>query len=433
MEQPNATHDHVALNPVFWFALALTAVATGLFGDLLMYVLQTVEGWSFGFTGGDYSQAVMRTGGAHRVFSLFLAGVIGAVTWYLIRRFLSHERSDIDDAVWENDGDLSFRRSLLTSLVSEVVIGLGASIGREAAPKLMGGVSGSVTAQWLKLTPAQKQLLVACGGGAGLAAVYNVPLGGAIFTAEVLYGSFTLPVVLPALACSILATIVSWVYLPNVATYADIEPYRFSASLMVWSILAGVVIGALSVVYIRLIGWVAHHRASGARMLVVMPVGMTLLGVVGIWYPQLFGNGKDIAHDAFLGVGSVGLLLAIFALKPIATAMCLGTGAAGGVFTPFLATGALFGAGFGILWRDLWPGSPVGAFAIVGAAAMIGASMQAPLAGIVLTMELISGGFALVIPVAAATVIATLIVRHVDGYSIYTARLPAREAAAAPS
>jgi H+/Cl- antiporter ClcA len=106
------------------------------------------------------------------------------------------------------------------------------------------------------------------------------------------------------------------------------------------------------------------------------------------------------------------------------TAATLGSGAAGGVFTPFLSTGAVLGGFLGIAWTHIWPGAPIGAFAIVGAAAMIGASMQAPLAGLVLVLELTHGGFALLIPILIATTIATLIVRQVDGYSIYSARLP---------
>jgi len=145
---------------------------------------------------------------------------------------------------------------------------------------------------------------------------------------------------MPALATSLIATLVAWLYLPSGATYADIPGYRFSASLMVWSILAGVVIGLLAIFYVRLIGWASHFRAKGANILWMMPVAFGVLGVIGIWYPQLFGNGKDMAHEAFLGVGGVGLLFALFALKPLVTAMMLGSGAAGGVFTPFLATGA---------------------------------------------------------------------------------------------
>jgi chloride channel protein, CIC family len=432
MEQPNVTHDgETRLTPQFWLAVALTGIATGLFGDLLMWLLAEVERAGFHYHTGYFQDAVAAVSSSRRIVVLLIGGVIGAVSWYLIRRYLSQERSDIDDAIWNGDGELSLRRSMLTSLTSEVVIGLGASIGREAAPKLMGGASGSMISHWFNLSPAQKRLLVACGGGAGLACVYNVPLGGAIFTAEVLFGSFALPVVMPALATSLIATMVAWLYLPSSATYADIPSYRFSGSLMVWSLLAGVVIGLLAVFYVRLIGWASHFRAKGPHILWTMPLAFGVLGIIGIWYPQLFGNGKDMAHAAFLGVGGIGLLLALFALKPLVTAMMLGSGAAGGVFTPFLATGALFGAFAGALWIHLWPGTPVGAFALVGAAAMIGASMQAPLAGLVLVLELTHSAFSLAIPMMAATAIATFLVRQIDGYSIYSARLPRREDSAA--
>ena len=190
-----------------------------------------------------------------------------------------------------------------------MVIGLGASMGREAAPKLMGGVSGSVLATWAHLSPAQRRLLVACGGGAGLAAVYNVPLGGALFTAEVLCGSVALPVVLPALACSWIATATAWLYLPEHATYVDIPSFHFTATLLVWAILVGPIVGLVSSGYIRLIGWVSHHRSSGRRILVTFPIALCALGFIGIEYPELFGNGKDMAHSAFLGEGGFALLL----------------------------------------------------------------------------------------------------------------------------
>jgi H+/Cl- antiporter ClcA len=428
MEQPNVTHDGDArLTPQFWVAVVLTGVATGLFAIFLMWVLHGLEHLAFHYDTGSFQGAVASVSAMRRVVSLLVAGVFGAVSWYLIRRFLKGEKSEIDDALWNGDGQLSVRRSFLTSVVSEIVIGLGASAGREAAPKLMGGASGSTIANWFKFTPAQKRLLVACGGGAGLAAVYNVPLGGAIFTAEVLYGSFALPVVMPALMTSGIATMVAWLYLPRSATYSDIPPYRFSGSLMVWSLVAGVLIGLLAIAYIRVIGWVSHHRARGANILWMMPVAFTIVGVIGIWYPQVFGNGKDMAHQAFLGVGTTGLFFALFALKPFVTSLTLGSGTAGGVFTPFLATGAMLGAFLGDVWLHLWPGASVGAFALIGAAAMIGASMQAPLAGLVLVLELTHTGFAIMIPMIAATVIATLIVRQIDGYSIYSARLPGNE------
>lgn len=393
----------------------------------MMVVLFSVEHVAFGYHTGPFEQAVERACDLRRVASLMVAGAVGGVLWYLVRRVTAGERSDVDDAIWKGYARLSFRRCLGSSLISELVIGMGASIGREQAPKVMGAASGSVVSGWFGLTDAQRRLLVACAAGAGLAAVYNVPIGGTFFTIEVLLGSAVLPSVLPALACSVVATFTAWIYLPHHATYVDVPAYHLSASLVVLAVLVGPFIGLFAVGYIRLMGWVSYRRASGLWSVPAMFVAFGALGLVGFAYPQLFGNGKDMAHDVFVGHGTLLLLLALFALKPLVTAMCLQTGAAGGLFTPTLSTGALFGAFVGLGWSHLWPGSPLGAFAMVGAAAMIGASMQAPLAGLALVLELTHSGFDMAVPMIAATVIATAVARYLDGYSIYSARLPADE------
>jgi len=425
-EQPNVTGDgDAALTPIFWVMVVLTGVATGLFGDLLMVILFGMQHLAFAYHSGSLQTAAEHASKVRRVLSLAIAGVFGGVAWYLVRHFLKDERSEIDDSVWTGDGRLSFRRSLLTSMISEVVIGMGASIGREAAPKLMGGASGSVLAGWARLSPAQRRLLVACGGGAGLAAVYNVPLAGALFTAEILCGSLALPVILPAVACSWIATATAWLYLPNRATYLDIPSYHFTTSILVWALLVGPVIGLICSGYIRLIGWVSHHRMTGRRVLFSLPLALSTLGLVGIEYPQLFGNGKDMAHSAFLGEGGLALLFALFALKPLVTALCLGSGGSGGLITPTLSTGAVLGGFLGSAWSLAWPGSPAGAFAMVGAVAMLGASMQAPLTALALVLELTHSGFGVMVPMMAATVTATAVARHIDGYSIYSARLSA--------
>jgi CIC family chloride channel protein len=427
MEQPNNTSDgDAALTPTFWVAIVLTGVATGLFGDLLMAILFKVQYLAFDYHSGSMLVAAEHLAGLRRVAPLLLAGAGGGVAWYLLRRYTKGEGSEIDEALWTEDGQLSFRRSLGTSLISVVVVGAGASLGREAAPKLMGGVSGSVVGGWLGLSPAQRRLLVACGGGAGLAAVYNVPLGGALFTAEILCASVVLPTILPALACSLVATATAWLYLPQHATYTDIPSYHFKVTLLVWALLAGPVIGVLAAGYIRLIGWVSHHRARGRLALIAPLLAFGLLGLIGLRYPQLFGNGKEMAHAVFVGSGSLSLLAALALLKPLVTALCLSSGASGGLFTPVLSTGAALGGCLGLAWSHAWPGSPVGAFAMIGAAAMIGASMEAPLTGLALVLELTHSGFALMVPMMAATVTATIVVRRIDGYSIYSARLPAR-------
>lgn len=425
-EQPNVTSDEAALTFKFWVAVVVTGVLTGLIGAGLMAILFHVEFLAFNFHAGSFQAAVERASGERRVASLLVAGAFGGVAWYLLRRFTPGELTDVDDALWDpKAGQLSPRRCLGTALISEVVVGMGASIGREAAPKLMGGVSGTVLSDWFGLTPAQRKLLVACGAGAGFAAVYNVPLAGGIFTAEVLIGSLNLPTVLPALACAWIATVTSWVYLPTHATYLNIPNYRFQFLLLGWAVVAGPLIGIFASGFIRLLAWVSYHRASGRLLLVAPLVAFGILGLVGLQYPQLFGNGQDLASMAFFGHGTLLLLFALFMLKPLVTSLCLRSGASGGLFTPTLSTGAVLGGFLGLAWSQLWPGGPVGAYAMIGAAAMMGSAMQAPLAGIALLVELTHSGFALLPPMIAATVGATLLARQVDGYSIYSARLAA--------
>ena len=424
MEQPNVTGDGDAtLTPRFWVALAATGLAAGLLGDALMWVLFSVEHLAFGYGSGPFEVGAARAGAARRMASVLVAGAFGGVAWYLLRRATPGERSEIDEAVWRGDGRLSWRRSLGTSVISEVVVGAGASIGREAAPKLMGGVAGDLLAGWAGLSIPQRRLLVACGGGAGFAAVYNVPLGGALFAAEILMGSVALPVVLPAVVCSAIATVTAWIYLPSSATYLDIPAFHTSTTLLVWALLAGPVIAVAAAGYIRLIGWVSHHQLTGAKAIGGPLVAFAVLGVAAIRYPQLLGNGKGMAHDAFVGAGSLTLLAALAVLKPLVTAACLGSGASGGLFTPVLSTGAVLGGFLGLAWSHLWPGAPVGAYAVVGAAAMIGAGMQAPLAALALVLELTHNGFSVMVPMMLATGVATAGARWIDGYSIYSARL----------
>lgn len=424
-EQPNATDDVAPLTPGFWLLVVLTGVVTGALGVAMIALLHAVQELAFG--PGDLLTAVQRTSPLRRVVVLTLAGAVAGPAWYLLRRATKGESSDVDDAVWTGAGVLSLRRSLGTSALSEVVVGAGASVGQEAAPKLLGGAAASALATWRGLSPDQRRLLVACGAGAGMGAVYNVPLGGALLTAELLYGSLSLPVILPALACSWIATAVAWTYLGTAATYPGLPAYPAHPSLVVFALVSGPLIGLLAVGWIRLIGWVSYYRLDGRWLLVAPAAAFAVLGLVATAFPQVLGNGKDLAARAFVADGREALvLLAVLALlKPLATALCLGSGVTGGLFTPTMSTGAVLGVLLGQIWSLAWPGTPVGAFAVVTASAMIGAAMQTPLAALALVVELTSTTGTLIVPMIAATTIATLVARYLDGYSIYTSRLPA--------
>jgi H+/Cl- antiporter ClcA len=152
-----------------------------------------------------------------------------------------------------------------------------------------------------------------------------------------------------------------------------------------------------------------------------------LLGATSIWLPQLLGNGKDTTQLAFAGqVGPV-LIVVLLALKPLATVLCLGSGAPGGLFTPSLTLGALLGGALGYVWTLIWPGAPLGLFAIIGAGAVLAATTQGPISAAVLMIELTGHDRAFLLPMLIAIVTATLVARTIDPRSIYDARLTDEE------
>jgi H+/Cl- antiporter ClcA len=300
---------------------------------------------------------------------------------------------------------------------------MGVSLGREAAPQMAGAAIASRLAEWAQLPVWQRRLLVASGAGAGFAAVYNVPLGGALFALEVLLGTLALPLVLPALAVSVIATAVAWITLGSAHTYA-MPVYALHPAQLVWAALFGPVIGILAVGWVRLVARAtALTRRGWIRFAAPLAV-FGALGVLAIPYPQLLGNGQGIVQLALIGGLSLGLSAVLLVLKPLATAACLGAGAPGGLFTPTLTIGVLLAGVLAGLWSHLWPHVVPASYALIGGGAFLAAAMQGPLSGVVLVLELTGHLDALMAPTLLAVTEATVIARRLGAPSIYSARLP---------
>jgi chloride channel protein, CIC family len=228
---------------------------------------------------------------------------------------------------------------------------------------------------------------------------------------------------------SVVATAVSWLALPNAPTYV-IPADSSSVSSAVWALVAGPIAGVVSVGFVRTVAWADRRKPRGWLRLVVPLLALGLLGALSIPFPQVLGNGKDIAQLAFADQVAPALLLALLVLKPAATVLCLGSGAPGGLFTPTLAFGSLLGGVLGHAWSWFWPGVPLGEFSVLGAAAMLAATTQGPISAVVLMMELTGRDRSFIVPLLLGVATATLVARTFEPRSIYDARLSDEEVAA---
>ena len=412
----------------FWMLVVLIGLGAGLGGACLIELLRAVQHLAWSYHSGDFLDAVKRTSSTRRVLVLLVGGVVAGTGTMLLGR---RSPGEVSEALWLRSARVPFWASIARAIHSIVIVALGASLGREAAPQQVGAAVASALSDWAKLPDWQRRLLVACGAGAGMAAVYNVPLGGALFALEVLLGTLTLPLVLPALATSLIATATAWIALPTAPTYT-IPTYSVHASQIVWAVILGPIAGLAAIGWIRLIARAHALRPSDWMRMAAPIVVFTALGALAIAYPQLLGNGKPVVQLALVAKLSVALLAVLLVLKPLVTAACLGSGAPGGLFTPTLAYGVLLGGLLGEGWAQIWPGAPLGGYAIIGGAAVLAASMQGPLAAVVLLLELTHHADALMVPTLIAVVEATVLARVMGAPSIYSARLSAPASPDAP-
>ncbi len=412
----------------FWLAVILTGIGAGIGAAVLTRLLEAVQHLMWPGPGGNLLTAAQAAGAARHILVLLGAGVLTGAGQIVLGRLTSGNGIDITEAIWFSSGRLPALRTLGSAVLSVLLVGMGTSLGREGAPKQAGAVIANVLSDRGHLSDEQRRLLVACGAGAGMAAAYGVPLGGALFALEVLRGVLALRLVLPALLASLVATAVAWLVLPDAPTYV-IPAYVSSFPIIVWALLAGPIAGVVSVAYVRAIAWADRNKPTGWRRLLFPVLALGLLGAVSIPFPQLLGNGRDVAQLAFVGQVVAPLLLVLALLKPLATVMCMRSGVPGGLFTPSLAAGALLGGLLGHAWSWLWPGVPPGLFAVVGAAAMLAATTQGPISAVVLMMELTGRDRSFIVPVLLAVATATLVARSIEPRSIYDARLTDAEVA----
>ena len=335
------------------------------------------------------------------------------------------------ESVLLHGGRIPPRPIVVNSLASIVTVGAGGSLGREGPLIRLGAMFSTWAATRLGVAPHRVKILLACGAAAGLAATYNVPIGGALFAMEVILRNFALEIFGPIVASSVISTFIARSISGDVTRYESLAHQMTSG----WEILtyAGLgIVGALaSVAFIH--GLRAAGRgfdrvpSPGWLGLLKPTAGMALLGALAVAFPQVLGGGHDTVEAAIGGQLTLAVLATLAAAKLLATALTAGSGNSGGLFSPALFFGAMCGGAYGAVVHALWPQvtSPAGAYAVVGMAAVAAGTSHAPISAILILFEL-TGNYDLILPLMIAAILSSLLSRRLIRHSIYTASLEKR-------
>ena len=409
-------------NRRFAVATLLTGVIAGLVGLACIHLLHWIQALAWDMHSGTLLEAVSAASPARRVLNLVLGGILGAASWFFLFR-RSRAITSVSAAV--GGTPMPPLRATWHALTQVLIVGLGASVGREVAPREMAAAFSAAAADRLGLTPEDRRIIVACGAGAGLAAVYSIPISGAIYTLEILLVSRSRRAVAAAFCTSAIAVLISTGFTRPTPFYS-VPTLTPSLSLTVFAALVGPLLGATGWAFKQAVTRVGAARPRDWRLLATLPTASFLVGIIAVWVPSVLGNGQASAQTQFDAVwatgAGLGLAALVLAAKTVTTFLTIRAGGWGGVLTPAVALGAGIGAVIGLPWAAAWPGSQVAAFAFIGAAAFLGASMNAPFTGLILVIEFTAQGPTILVPATLAVGGATAATAWLSRRSLSSAR-----------
>lgn len=398
----------------------VTGALSGLAAVGLLTLLRAFQ--ALVWPGPTFADAAAAASPRRRVLALVVAGALTTVVG-LVHRAPDGARGVVV-AVWQQRGVVGLAGTLARSLLSIVDVGLGAALGREGALQETGAAIASRLALGARIGLGRRRLLVACGAAAGMAAAYNVPLGGALYGLEVLLGAINLELVPAMIISCATATSISRLLWRDEPTYVIPALALGGPLTLLRSIALGVAFGFGSALLLKGLRWFATGARPSPRLRPFMPLlALSALGVASIWLPQLLGNGYDVASAALHHELPLTLLCALPLMRFLATATGHAASVPGGLFTPVLSIGALVGGLFGEAASRLWPTDAPGADALLGMGAMLAGASQAPISSVVLITEM-SANYRIVLPLICACGTASIVCRQLERATLYRCAPP---------
>ncbi len=335
---------------------------------------------------------------------------------------------DVMHAVARRGGILKPWPVALKIIAAAITIASGGSVGAEGPVAVLGAGMGSATGQWFNFRTNRLRLLVGCGAAAGISGAFGAPIGGVFFAIEKILGGYRTTSLAAIVVSSVSAAAVTRNLLgaDQVIRIPVAYVVRTNSDLAIYA-LVGLLGGIVSVLYNRgvwRLGDLLGKLPEWWRLL----LAAALVGLLSAQFdPALWGRGhQSLDLGAVLG-NSAGVLFALSMAKIAATALTLGGGGVGGVFTPALVVGGTFGSAIGVALATLFPQAgiqPV-AFGLVGMAAVVAGSAHAPLTAIFIVLE-ITNDYGLILPLLLAGSLAYVVARRIYPESIYSEWLARR-------
>ena len=412
--------------------MAILAVIVGLAAGLgavgFRYLINFIQTLAYG-SPSELLEVVKTIPWSYKVGIPAAGGlVVGPLVYFFAREAKGHGVPEVMEAVALRGGVIRKRVVLVKTVASAISIGTGGSVGREGPIVQIGSAIGSTLGQALHVSADRMRALVGCGAAAGIAATFNAPIAGSMFALEVILGDFGLATFSPIVISSVVATAVSRAFLGDtpafiVPVYQLVSAWEFPIYLIL-----GLFCAAVGVTFTKTLYRFEDLFDSFKFPEYLNPIiGGIILGVSGLFIPQILGVGYG-AMDLALGQQLAWwLMLLLVAAKLLATSITIGSGGSGGVFAPSLYLGVMAGGFFGMVVHHLFPNvtaSP-GAYSIVGMGAVVSATTHGPLAAILILFEM-TGSYEIILPLMFSCIIATIASGQLMKESIYTLKLVRR-------
>ena len=328
----------------------------------------------------------------------------GKVNGYGFTRFL--RRVNLENGV------INAKNIFIKIAATAITIGSGNSAGVEGPIAQIGGALGSQVGQKFRVSGARIKVYIAAGSAGAIAGIFNAPIAGIFFAAEiVLLGTYEISSFAALVVASAMATVVSRAYYGEIPAFPipDYHMVNPFVEMPLYAVMA-LILGLLAVVHIRFFYFVRDKFQALPIHAQIKPIiGAFMVGSIGIVFPQVMGDGYEFIELALAGHGILWIMLALIAMKSIATAITLGSGGAGGVFAPSLFIGAVAGGAFGAVVHYLLPEytASSGAYATIGIGAFLAASTHAPMTAMFLLFEM-TGNYLIIVPIMLTAIMATV-------------------------